>query len=315
MDRNKSNSEIKHKPVMINQVISGLQIKPNNNYVDCTVGEGGHTCSIIKSSHPQPNILGIDLDSQAIQIASKRLASYSQNITLVNDNFSNIENIIKTHKFIPISGVLFDLGISSFQLENPNRGFSFNLDNLPDMRFDTHQELSAHHIVNFSNEQELAMIISIYGEQSRSKMIAKAIIQSRPINSTTQLAKIISNALPYNKEYVRIHPATKTFQAIRIAVNKELDNLTQMLNSLLNILNKGARIVGISYHSLEDRIVKQFFKKESATCICPKTLPLCICEHVPRLKILTKKIIMPDEIEISLNPRSRSAKLRVAEVI
>ena len=312
---NQHKDKIKHKSIMIDQVLSGLQIKPSYNYIDCTVGEGGHTYSILKSSTPQPNILGIDLDYQALKIANKRLASYNQNITLVNDNFSNIENIVKNHNFLPISGVLFDLGMSSLQLETPNRGFSFKFDNLLDMRFNIHQELSAHQIINFSNHQELAKIISEFGEQSKSNMLAKTIIQSRPINSTAQLAKIISHVLPYKKEHDRIHPATKTFQAIRIAVNKELDNLTQMLNALLNILTRGARIVGISYHSLEDRIIKQFFQKESTSCICPKTLPICICEHVPRLKILTKKIIIPDELEISLNPRSRSAKLRVAEVI
>ena len=315
MSQNKSDIKINHNPVMIEQVLSGLQIKPNCNYIDCTVGEGGHTYSIINSCNPKPNILGIDLDSQALQKASKRLDSYNQKITLINDNFSNIEDIVNTHNFIPVDGVLFDLGLSSLQLETPNRGFSFKFDSFLDMRFNIHQELSAHQIINFSNEQELARIISEFGEQSRSKIIAKTIIRSRPINSTAQLAKIISHVLPYKKEHERIHPATKTFQAIRIAVNKELDNLTQMLNSLLNILNQGARIVGISYHSLEDRIIKQFFQKESTSCICPKTLPLCVCEHVPCLKILTKKIIIPTELEISLNPRSRSAKLRVAEVI
>jgi 16S rRNA (cytosine1402-N4)-methyltransferase len=300
-----------HKPVLLNEVIEVLRPQPRQRYVDCTLGNGGHAEAILEKILPGGQLLGIDADPDAIEIAKHRLAYYTQDTVLVNDNFSNIEMICKENRFLPVQGILFDLGLSSAQLDNSERGFSFQQYGPLDMRFDPAQEITAADVVNTFPEEELAEIIKNYGEERYSKRIARYIINSRPINSTSQLVDTIKEATGGYRS--KLHPATRTFMALRIYVNRELENLSAALKQTLNCLDRGGKLVIISYHSLEDRIVKQFMLTESKGCICPPSVPVCHCGHTASLKIITRKVITPSEREIKTNPRSRSAKLRVAE--
>jgi 16S rRNA (cytosine1402-N4)-methyltransferase len=300
-----------HKPVLLNETVEALQPQPGKHYVDCTLGSGGHASAILEKILPYGKLLGIDADPEAINMAKTRLADYINSTVIINDNFVNLETICRENNFSPVHGILFDLGLSSMQLEISERGFSFQHDGPLDMRFSPTQDLTAADIVNDFPEERLSQIIKNYGEERYSKRIARHITKSRPISSTLQLASIIEKAS--GSHYGKIHPATRTFMALRIAVNHELENLAAALKQSINCLDHQGRLVVISYHSLEDRIVKQFMIRESKGCICPPGTPICQCGHTPSLKVVLKKLITPSLTEIKLNFRSRSAKLRVAE--
>lgn len=300
-----------HKPVMLYEVVEALHVKPGKRYVDCTIGSGGHAEAILQRILPHGQLLGIDIDIEAIKVARDRLAEFRDNITLVRGNFANLRSICEENNFIPVHGILFDLGVSSMQLDTAERGFSFRHDAPLDMRFNQEEMLTAADIVNTLPEQKLNHIIRSHGEERYSRLIARQIVRNRPITSTLHLARIIEQAIGHR--YSKIHPATKTFLALRIAVNRELENLTLALAQALDCLESGGRLVVISYHSLEDRIVKQFISRESKGCICPPEILVCHCNHVARLKTISRKAISPSIAEVRANPRSRSAKLRIAE--
>lgn len=296
-----------HIPVLLNETIEALQVQPGRKYIDCTVGEGGHAAAILeKGAH----LLGIDIDPQAIEIARKRLQPYGENAILINENFENLERICSDSGFHPVHGVLFDLGMSSLQLTDTSRGFSFQHDSPLNMRFSPSQDLSAATIVNTFPEDELAAIIKKYGEERKSKQIARSIVANRPIDTTLRLATVIERTVGFRG---KIHPATKTFQALRITVNQELQRLETALKQVANILFLGGRLVVISFHSLEDRLVKHYMRQESRDCICPPRTPVCVCGHKAVFKLITKKVITPSLAEVQANPRSRSARMRVAE--
>jgi len=300
-----------HKPVLLNEVVEALRPQPGKRYVDCTLGTGGHAVAILTKILPAGQLLGIDADPKAIEIAENRLVEYIENTILVNDNFLSLETICRENDFLPVHGILFDLGLSSAQLDDSERGFSFQQYGPLDMRFDQTQEFTAADIVNTFPEERLNEIIKNYGEERYSKRIARHIVNSRPINNTLQLVNVIEKATGGYRS--KIHPATRTFMALRIYINHELENLAAALKQTINCLDHGGRLAVISYHSLEDRIVKQFMMTESKGCLCPSTIPVCQCGHVASLKIITRKVITSSPVETKSNPRSRSAKLRVAE--
>ncbi len=287
-----------HLPVMVNEAMGGLQPQPGGRFVDCTVGLGGHAKAILERILPSGRLLGIDADPEAIRLAQVELSDYSEAAILINDNFVNLEAICRKYDFYPVDGILLDLGISSLQLDTAQRGFSFQREALLDMRFDPRQELTASDIVNNLPEQELARIIKEYGEERHPRRIAKHIVRSRPITSTLRLAQVVEQVLGSKRG--RIHPATRTFMALRIAVNRELENLKLALEQSINLLRFHGRLVVISYHSLEDRIVKEFMRNEAGNCT---------------LELISRKVIKPTSLEIESNPRSRSAKMRIAECL
>src|SRR4030043_87675 len=256
-----------HKPVLLSEAVEALQAQPGKRYVDCTLGSGGHAAAILANILPGGQLLGIDADPKSIETAKNRLAEYTESITIINDNFANLETICRENNFLPVHGILFDLGLSSTQLEISERGFSFQQDGPLDMRFSPIQELTAADIVNNFPEDKLSQIIKTYGEERYSKRIARCIIRNRPISNTLQLASVVEKAIGSRRG--KIHPATRTFMALRIAVNRELENLVKALKQTVNCLDGRGRLVVISYHSLEDRIVKQFMIRESKGCICP----------------------------------------------
>ncbi len=302
-----------HTPVMLREVLAALQVQPGGRYVDCTLGAGGHASAILERSQPGGQLLGIDADPEAIAIARARLARFGDSVVLVNANFAHLLGICEERDFLPVHGILFDLGLASFQVDTPDRGISFQHEAPLDMRASPATETSAADIVNTFDEEDLARIIYEYGEEPLSRRIARAIVRARPIESTVQLAGIIERALGGRKS--RIHPATRTFQALRIAVNHELDNLQSALGQAVEALGFEGRLAVISYHSLEDRIVKNFMKREATGCICPPNTPVCVCGHEASLRLVNKKVITPTREEMLTNPRSRSAKLRIAERI
>ena len=302
-----------HEPVMLEECITALQVQRGGRYIDCTVGGGGHAAAILGESSPGGQLIGIDADPRAVRIAREKLKPYGKDAILVNENFKYLENICTRYGFSPVNGILFDLGMSSLQLERVGRGFSFQQDAPLDMRFSNRQVVTAADIVNTYPEVELARILGRYGEEQRSRQIARRIIEKRPLGTTRELALVVEQAVGGRRG--RIHPATKTFQALRIVVNQELENLELALEQSLSLLGSGGRIVVISFHSLEDRLVKGFFRRESQQCLCPPGTPVCICGHTPRLRVLSKKAVMPSPAEVRANPRSRSARMRVAERI
>ncbi len=304
---------VAHKPVLLKEVLSALSIQPGGRYVDCTLGGGGHAMAIIQNSAPGGQLLGIDADPEAIRAAAINLSRYTDSVLLVNDNFVNIDAICHHYDFYPVHGILLDLGLSSMQLYDDPRGFSFQYEAALDMRFNPKQKITAADIVNNYPEVDLAQLIRKYGEEPHSFKIARRIVQSRPVNTTTQLADIVAEAV--GGRHGRIHPATRTFQALRIAVNEELEHLEETLGKTIDLLGAGGRLVVISYHSLEDRIVKQFLQRESKDCICPPSVPVCQCKHTASFRLINKKVITPSEKELDENPRSRSARMRVAERI
>ncbi len=299
-----------HTPVLLSEVLRVLDVQPGGRYIDGTLGSGGHAAAILEHSSPGGQLLGIDADPLAIEVARERLQNFKESTLLVNDNFVNLHSICIKYDFFPVHGILLDLGLSSMQLNENGRGFSFQHNAPLDMRFSPEQKLSASDIVNTFPEAKLANIIRTYGEESQSNRIARGIISARPLETTRQLAELIEKTIGRRG---KIHPATKTFQALRIAVNHELENLESVLRQAVDLLGYHGKLVVISYHSLEDRIVKQFMQKEARGCICPPNTPVCTCDHEPRLRQINKKVIIPSDIELKNNPRSRSAKLRAAE--
>lgn len=302
-----------HIPVLLEEVSQALAIQPGGRYIDGTVGSGGHAAAILDQSSPGGQLLGIDADPEAIKATQERLKAYQNSILLINDNFANLQNICLKYDFSPVHGILFDLGLSSIQLNSNGRGFSFQHDAALDMRLSPSQKVTAADIINTYSETDLANIIKMYGEEANSHQIARRIAQERPIRTTGHLARVIEHAVGGRRG--RLHPATKTFQALRIAVNHELENLESALKQALSRLGLGGRLVVISYHSLEDRIVKQFMQRESRDCVCPPKAPTCRCGHKASLKLINKKVIIPSRDEVEANPRSRSARLRAAERI
>lgn len=299
---------------MVEEVLTALQIKPNGAYIDCTTGEGGHSLAILSAVSPAPRLLSLDLDSQALLVAKQRLEQFGDNVTLVNSSYANMKALAEEHGFAPADGILLDLGISSLQVNEGDRGFSFNKEAPLDMRFDTNQQVTAYEIVNGYLEESLANTIYQLGDERRSRRIARAIVRNRPIETTTRLAEVVARAAGGSGKS-RIHPATKTFQAIRMAVNGELDNIQQGLQQAIEILATGGRLAVISYHSLEDGLVKNKLRHEALSCICPPEVPICVCEHKPTVKLVPRRVIKPSDEEVRGNPRSRSARMRVAERI
>ncbi len=301
-----------HTPVMLDEVIQALAVQPGGRYIDCTLGGGGHGAAIMEQASPGGQMLGIDADPEAIERARVLLSPYKDSVLLVNDNFVNLEAICIKYDFQPVHGILFDLGLSSLQLRG-GRGFSFQEDVPLDMRFGPQQKTTAADVINGESESRLAGLIREYGEENFARQIARRIVARRPIKTTLELARVIEEAV--GGRHGKLHPATRTFQALRIAVNNELENLELALEQAVKLLGFGGRLVVISYHSLEDRIVKQFMQREARGCICPPGIMDCICGHKPRLRIINKKVLTPTPEEVRENPRSRSAKLRAAERI
>jgi 16S rRNA (cytosine1402-N4)-methyltransferase len=307
------NIDIQHIPVMVPEILKYLEVSSGGRYIDCTLGEGGHTKSLLEASNPGGEVLGIDADHEAIEVSKNRLEEYGERFIYDNSNFKNIKKIAMKSKFVPCHGILFDLGVSSLQLDKESRGFSFRRKAPLDMRFSINQTLTAQDVLNTFSESEISDILYQYGEERQSRKIAKLIIENRPLSNADELSDLIKKNI--RQTNYKINPSTKTFQALRIYINEELNSLSQALEQSLEILGVGGRMAVISYHSLEDRIVKNFFKKESKYCICPPNIPKCDCEHFPKLKIVTKKPVSPSQSEIDANKRSRSAKLRVVERI
>ncbi len=309
-------SEFKHQSVLLNEVIYYLDIKPAGVYIDATLGGGGHSLRIASRMNSQGLLIGIDQDQTAIQASQERLANVAPGVKLFRSNFEAIPEILADLKITAIDGVLFDLGVSSPQLDEEERGFSYKNEAPLDMRMDRSQPFSAAHLVNSASVDDLTRIIGEYGEERWAKRIAIFIDRQRrekEIQTTGELADIIKKAIPAAARRSGPHPARRTFQALRIAVNNEIEVLEKALEATIPLLRQGGRIVVVSFHSLEDRIVKNVFAKEAKGCQCPKELPVCQCNNQPRLKNLTKKPVLPTPDEIRLNPRARSSKLRSAE--
>ena len=312
---------VNHVPVLSKEILNYLNHNQVGIFVDTTVGLGGHSQNILKHFNSINRLIGIDLDKSALAIAEEKLCEYKDKINLVHDNFSNLSNILGKIGVNSVDGVLMDLGVSSLQLDTPNRGFSFQeLGNL-DMRMDVGIGISAADIINGSPPEELISIFAEFGEERYSKRVVREIVSTRKherITTTLQLANIVENAYPkkvnprsrFNSR--SIHPATRVFQALRIVVNNELDNLKEGLDAAVSLLNPGGCLCIISFHSLEDRIVKRRFQTLSKHCVCPPKIPICICNHKKALNIITKRPVIPSVDEIENNPRARSAKLRVA---
>lgn len=307
-----------HKPVLLEESIKYLCPMEDGVYIDATMGLGGHTKSLIEACNNNAKIIGMDVDENALNVARERLAEYQDNIVFVNKNYINIDNTISDLNIKKVNGIIADLGLSSFQLDHSGKGFSFNKNEPLDMRMDASLQFTAYDLVNEMDQSELENIFKIYGEERFSRNISKSIIKNRvskPIQTSSELAALVSNSIPKKFHPKRIHPATKTFQALRIAINNELENLKIFIEKAIKILKPGGRIVIISFHSLEDRIIKKTFKKFHSPCICPPDLPICSCGNIPNFKIINKSPIRPQESEIIENPRARSAKMRVGEKI
>ncbi|MHB8830165.1 MAG: 16S rRNA (cytosine(1402)-N(4))-methyltransferase RsmH [Syntrophales bacterium] len=307
-----------HRPVMIAEVLAALQCRSGGVYLDGTAGGGGHAFEILKGSAPDGLLVALDVDGEAIEETKKKLIAFGSRAVLVNSNFSAMRAVLAGMGISKVDGILLDLGVSSHQLDSAVRGFSFTLDAPLDMRMDKNRGPSAYDLVNSLSREELEKIIREYGEERMARRIATAVTKRRAISAirtTTELAGIVAGACPKMRGAARIHPATRTFQAIRIAVNNELRNIEQAIEDGAELLRSGGRFCVISFHSLEDRIVKNSFSAREKGCICPPDFPVCACGRKPTLKIVTKKPIIPSESEISENPRSRSAKLRAAEKI
>ena len=306
--------EFKHEPILKDEIIEFLRIKEDGNYLDCTIGGAGHSLAII-SKLKNGHLYGIDKDIDALNVCKERLKGKG-NFALIHDDFKNVEGIFKEHNLPNMDGVLIDLGISSYQIDNPERGFSFLRDGPLDMRMNQEQEFSAYDVVNHYSYEELVKIFYEYGEESFAKPIAKRIVEERlkmPIETTKELNEIIESALPKKVVYKSGGCAKKVFQAIRIEVNGELSGLKDTLQFLIKKLNTGGRICVLSFHSLEDRIVKEVFKTASIDCLCPPNMPICVCGHKREVSLITKKPLTASEEEMKRNSRSTCAKLRVAQ--
>lgn len=318
----------KHVPVLLHETIDALNIRPGKVYVDATAGGGGHLSAIWEKlslagggeSSGRPNLIGIDRDGDVISDLHSRFAD---RVKLVRSNFAEIKEALAGEGVRTVDGgILADLGVSSMQLDQPERGFSFLREGPLDMRMDARQPLTAERLINSYSEEELAKIIYEYGEEKFSRSIARAIVKERPLHTTSQLADVVSRNVRHQRKRISKsnrydpelqHPATRTFQAIRIAVNDELASLEKFLADCLSILAPGARLAVITFHSLEDRTVKQFLRRAASSCVCPPRLPVCTCHHQPEMLIITRKPIVAEEKEVLANIRSRSAKLRAGE--
>jgi 16S rRNA (cytosine1402-N4)-methyltransferase len=306
-----------HIPVLYQEVLSGLNVTPGSCYIDGTVGAGGHATGILQASAPDGRLLGVDADPRALEISRRRLAVFGNRVLLVHGSFAHLKAHADALGFASVDGVLFDLGTSWMELDTSERGFSFQLEGPLDMRFDPTTPRTAADLVNELPERALADLIYRYGEEPASRTIARAIVAARPLHTTTELAAVVSRAIRRasrrtSRRKTRLHPATRTFQALRIAVNDELQSLKQGLPAAVSVLKSGGRLAVISFHSLEDRIVKQFFAQEERDCICPPETMVCTCGHRATLTVCTRKPIQPDKKEVERNPKSRSAKLRIA---
>ena len=308
-----------HIPVLYNRVVEFLRPKPDGVYIDGTVGLGGHSAAILETSAPDGRVIGIDLDVEALSIAEDRLRAFGERCSLVNGNFAEMDVLLERYSVHAVDGILLDLGVSSLQLDTPHRGFSFSHTGPLDMRMNSREALgsdrnttmTAMQIVNDSPMDVLADIFKRYGEERFAKRIAHRVVRARqqePITTTTQFAEIVKQTVPQKAS--KIHPATRVFQALRIHVNAELENLEAGLDAAVSLLKLNGCLCVITFHSLEDRIVKHRFRTWAKTCICPPKTPVCICEHSPSVEILTKRPVLPNETEIQQNPRARSAKLR-----
>ncbi|MCX7831644.1 MAG: 16S rRNA (cytosine(1402)-N(4))-methyltransferase RsmH [Actinobacteria bacterium] len=314
----KNEYRYRHQPVMLAEVLQYLNLKKGSTIVDCTLGGAGHAAKIAEKIIPGGWLVGLDADNAAINAARNVLAPFGQHIqiSLVQSGFDKLDDVLMELGTGLVDGFLYDLGISSYHAETPERGFSYNQDGPLDMRFDTRQELTAEMVVNKYSEDELARIIKQYGEEKFARRIAKFIVERRkikPIKTTKELVEIIKDAIPASERRKGHHPAKKTFQALRIEVNKELERIEKSLDQAIRWLKPGGRIVVISYQSLEDRLVKSKFQDWSKSCICPPKSPVCVCGRKPIAKLITKKPLKPKKEEVELNPRSRSATLRAIE--
>ncbi len=300
-----------HRPVLYQEIIHALHPHSGGLYVDGTLGAGGHAWGILEASHPNGQLLGMDVDPQALELAKIRLAEFGKRAILVRASYTIIEEQIVRQGWEAVDGIILDLGVSSMQLDTPGRGFSFQVDAPLDMRFDPDNPVRAEDLVNTLSESKLSDLLYRYGEERRAHQVARAIVESRPINTTRQLAEVVSRATKRDRK--GLHPATRTFQALRIAVNRELEALEAVLPQAVAALAPGGRLAVIAFHSLEDRIVKQYFQQESRDCLCPPRQPICTCGHHATIQVVNRRPIRPQESEVAENPRSRSARLRVAE--
>ncbi len=307
-----------HRPVMLDEVLQALNLKPGGVYVDCTVGGGGHGREILRLTAPDGVLIGLDRDPFALRQAAASLAEYGTRAMLLNENFLNLPRVLETLRICAVDGLLYDLGVSSFQLDDPQRGFSYQADGPLDMRMDPAGPVSAKDLVNELSAEELADIFWRYGEERWAKRIATFIAaerERRHIETTGQLAEIIKKAIPARARRSGPHPARRCFQALRIAVNRELDALARSLKEAVPFLKLGGRICVLSFHSLEDRLVKETFREMAVGCKCPPGLPACVCGQGGSLRIITRRPLVPSPEEIARNPRARSARLRVAEKV
>lgn len=312
-----------HTPVLLKEVVNQLQPRRGGLYVDCTIGGGGHAWEILRACGPEGQLIGLDWDEEAIAASRERLGEFGARVQLVRANYVELERVLMSLGVTVVDGVLFDLGVSSRQFDEPTRGFSFLRDGPLDMRMSRQPResrgeigVTARDVLRTASLEELAKIFRVYGEEKRARAIARKIVDERehtPLETTTQLARLVERVL--GQKHGGIHPATRVFQGLRIAVNHELENLKHGLEAATQFLKSGGRIAVVSFHSLEDRIVKQFFVEKSTGCICPTDLPACACGRKEVLRIVTKKPVVADESEVRSNPRARSAKLRVAEKI
>ena len=308
--------EFKHKSVLLNETIDGLNIKPDGIYVDGTLGGGGHAYEVCRRLGEKGSIVGIDQDAAAIEAASARLKDFGEKVTIVRSNYCDMKSKLHELGIDKVDGIVLDLGVSSYQLDTAERGFSYREDAPLDMRMDTRQKMTARDIVNDYTEADLYRVIRDYGEDKFAKNIAKHIVQARavkPVETTAELSAIIRASIPMKFQKKSGHPAKRTFQAIRIELNRELDVLRDSLDDMIDLLNPGGRLCIITFHSLEDRIVKSAFRKNENPCTCPPDFPVCVCGKKSKGSIITKKPILPSEEELEYNSRSKSAKLRIFE--
>ena len=308
--------EFQHKSILLNECMEGLSIKEDGIYVDGTLGGGGHSFHILERLGERGRLIGIDQDEDAIKAATKRLEAFANKVTIVRDNYEHFQTILSTLSIPKVDGILLDLGVSSYQFDEADRGFSYRFDAPLDMRMDRRQDFTAKDLINNYSEQELFRIIRDYGEDKFARNIAKHIVKERekkPIETTFELSEIISHAIPMKMRVQGGHPAKKTFQAVRIALNRELEVLEESIEGMIKALKPEGRLCIISFHSLEDRIVKKAFRTAEDPCICPKDFPICTCGRKSLGKVISKKAIIPSDLEMEENPRARSAKLRIFE--
>lgn len=308
--------EFEHKSVLLDETINGLNIRPDGIYVDGTLGGGGHAYEVCTRLGTKGSIIGIDQDAAAIEAADARLKDFGEKVTIVRSNYCDMKSRLHELGIDKVDGIILDLGVSSYQLDTAERGFSYREDAPLDMRMDTRQKMTARDIVNDYSEMDLYRVIRDYGEDKFAKNIAKHIVAQRgkdPIETTGQLTEIIRGAIPMKYQKKSGHPAKRTFQAIRIELNRELEVLRDTLDDMIELLNPGGRLCIITFHSLEDRIVKSAFKKNENPCTCPPDFPVCVCGNVSKGSIVTRKPILPSKYEMEANSRSKSAKLRIFE--